>query len=346
MDSKTVEKRVKDAAKRQGWLDSTGIVVALSGGGDSVALLWLLKTYFKGRIVAAHLDHCTREGASHEDADFCANLCRDWRIDIRIKKVEVYANKKKGESFEMAGRRERYRHFFEIAYAEKLPYIALGHSADDLVETQLINLFRGTGLAGLRGIPEVRGEIVRPVIGFWRRELRRILIENGVEWREDASNRETLYLRNRVREELLPWVRKNFNINFEANMLGLAAQIDGELSLKQKYTQKNLEKVSVSCYPALACWAAKNLDEFNDLELADMLRMQAKKLGLPTLSRRRMLELLVLLRRGGKWRFQWSADIEVCYSLRGIGWLHRQDVEKNPGDASKNRKQNLPWWVR
>lgn len=346
MDLRTAQKRITDAGIRQGWWNGSGMVAALSGGGDSVALLWLLKTFFKGRLVAAHLDHCTREGASLEDASFCEAICREWNIRLYVKRVEVYSGREKGESFEMAGRRERYAHFFAVAAAENLPYVALGHSADDVVETQLMNLFRGTGLAGLRGIPAVRGEIIRPVINFRRGELRSLLREEGIEWREDASNSDTVYLRNRVREELLPWIRKHFNPNFESGMLGLAAQIDEELRIKQKNTQNNLEKVTMNCYPAFVCWSAKKMKDFTDLELADMIRAQGKQLDLPALSRDRTNKLLALLRKGGKWRFQWVRDIEICYSGRGIGWLHRADVEKTSNKEKNNGELQLPWWAK
>lgn len=351
MDLRAVEKRIIAAGKRQGWLDCPGVVVALSGGGDSVALLWLLNAFFKGRLVAAHLDHCTRAGASHEDAAFCRELCEKWGVKLKVKKVDVHSVKEKGESFEMAGRRERYSHFYATAEEEGFPYIALGHSADDLVETQLMNLFRGTGLAGLRGIPETRGKIVRPIIGFRRHELRELLRENGTEWREDASNSDTIYRRNRVREELLPWIREHFNPNFDAAMLGLAGQIEDELRSKRKITQNNLEKVAMDCYPALACWSAKKIADFSDPELADMLRAQGKRLELPTLSRDRTRKLIELLRRGGKWRFQWARDIEVCYSLRGIGWLRRADIEKSAAGNSLSSilggdELRLPWWAK
>ena len=96
-------KKIKEAGERQGWWDSVGLVTALSGGGDSVAMLWLLRRFYSGRIVAAHLDHCTREGMSHEDAKFSVELCEKWGIKCVIKTVEVYKERLTGESFEMAG---------------------------------------------------------------------------------------------------------------------------------------------------------------------------------------------------------------------------------------------------
>ncbi|MCE5200942.1 MAG: tRNA lysidine(34) synthetase TilS [Synergistaceae bacterium] len=336
------KKKLVETGKRQGWWDSAGLVAALSGGGDSVALLWLLHKFYPGRIVAAHLDHCTRDGASHEDAAFALELCRGWGIECRVKTVEVSAGRLTGESFEMAGRRVRYEHFNETAEAEGLPFIAVGHSADDLIETQLMNLFRGTGLAGLRGIPEVRGNIVRPIIGFRREELRSLLRGNGIPWREDASNADRTYTRNRVREELIPWIKNNLNPNFESSMTGLARQIEAELAERDAVTARNLERAVFDMPPALVCWKPSVLKEISDTGLADMLRAQGAQLDLPILSRDRTLKLAALVRKGGCWRFQWARDIEVCYSDRGIGWLHRKDVIK--GVLKNAGKQGLPWW--
>lgn len=340
-------KKLKAAGIRQGWWESEGLVVALSGGGDSVAMLWLLHRFYKGRIVAAHLDHCTREGMSHSDAAFSLNLCESWGIKCVVKTVEVYQERLKGESFEMAGRRERYAHFYEMAEAEGLPFIAVGHSADDVVETQLMNLFRGTGLDGLRGIPERRGNIIRPIIDFRREELRNILRDNGVEWREDASNVDTVYKRNRVREELIPWIKQNMNPNFESVMVGLAKQIDAELESKRKVTEKLIEDAVITISPAIVCWSPAVINNIQDIELADMLRLQGIMLDLPRLSRDRTLKLVAFIRKGGKWRFQWARDIEVCYSNRGMGWLRREDIGKGLSENRQNvPKPNLPWWAR
>lgn len=340
-------KKIKTAGERQGWWDSEGLVVGLSGGGDSVAMLWLLHRFYKGRLVAAHLDHCTREGMSHVDAAFSKDLCAKWEIKCIVKTVEVYQERLAGESFEMAGRRERYTHYYEVAEAEKLLFIAVGHSADDVVETQLMNLCRGTGLDGLRGIPERRGNIVRPIIDFRKEELREMLSENHVEWREDASNTDTVYKRNRVREELIPWIKENMNPNFELAMIGLSKQIDAELEHKQKVTEKHLEDVVIIIPPAIVCWSPAFIKNISDVELIDMLRLQGVMLDLPKLDRERTLKLAALILKGGKWRFQWARDIEVCYSNRGMGWLHRKDIGKGGWENRQNtEKSSLPWWAR
>ena len=98
-------KKFLAAAERQGWAGAEGVVCALSGGGDSVATLWMLREFFNGRVVAAHLDHCTREGESHCDAEFARELCRGWGIECAVKVVDVHETREKGESFEMAAAR-------------------------------------------------------------------------------------------------------------------------------------------------------------------------------------------------------------------------------------------------
>ncbi|MDO4988152.1 MAG: tRNA lysidine(34) synthetase TilS [Synergistes sp.] len=334
------------AAERQGWKDAQGVVCALSGGGDSVALLWLMKKYFKGRIVAAHLDHCTRAGESHKDALFAAELCRKWDVEISIKTADVEKCRLKGESFEMAGRRLRYLHFEETAGKLCLPFIALGHNADDVVETQLLNLTRGCGISGMRGIPERRGNIVRPVIDFTRGELREILLRENIAWCDDFTNDENNYKRNKIRNILIPWIKENLNENFESVMLGLSAQVRAEMAEREKKIAEILSEISYSEPPAIAAWKTNGLKKISETLLAGAVRMQGAALSLPALSRERTETLCSLIRRGGCWRFQWASDVEVCYSERGIGWLHRADVI-----AAKERKKNnskiiLPWWAK
>ncbi len=338
-------KKFLAAAERQGWAGAEGVVCALSGGGDSVATLWMLRDFFKGRVVAAHLDHCTRVGASHSDAEFARSLCGERGIECVVKVVEVHERREKGESFEMAGRRARYEHFEETARRYSLPFIAVGHNADDVVETQLLNLARGTGLAGLRGIPERRGCIVRPVIDFTRAELRALLSENGVPWRDDAANDVSDYTRNKIRNILIPWIKENLNPGFENVMLGLARQVARETEERAAAARRALGLVLYEQPPALAAWRTAPLKDMPDALLCEMLRVQGAALSLPVLSRRRTEELVSLIRRGGFWRFQWAYDVELCYSERGLGWLRRADVSEARARGKRRGENALPWWA-
>lgn len=342
MEPAEYRKKFLEAAERQGWRDAEGIVCALSGGGDSVAMMWLMRKFFKGRIVAAHLDHCTREGASHDDAAFAASLCAELGVECALKAVDVRAARTRGESFEMAGRRARYEHFSAVAERYGIKFIAVAHNANDVVETQLLNLARGSGIAGLRGIPERRGNIVRPVISFTREELRAILKDNGVTWREDYTNDETDYTRNKIRNTLIPWIKENLNEGFERVMLGLAKQACEEAEERISAARVEIAKATFALPPALAAWRTEGLAALPKLTLAEMLRTQGAALSLPALPRARTEELVSLIRRGGAWRFQWARDIEVCYSSRGVGWLHRADIRSGKNSCEKK----IPWWAR
>ena len=130
-------------------------------------------------------------------------------------------------------------------------------------------------------------------------------------------------------------------------MLGLAKQIEVELSERSKRTANLLDKVSFLLPPSLVSWHSNKIKKISKEELADILRMQGNRLQLPTLSRKRTEELVLLLKKGGFWRFQWARDIEVCYSERGIGWLHRKDVEESLNKNNKiTKNEMLPWWAR
>jgi len=337
MDRKLLyfRKKIEAAAKKQGWIESKSMLAAVSGGGDSVALLWLLREFYKGRLAVVHLDHCTRNGESHSDAAFVRELCDAWNVDCIVKCVNVQNECAQGESFEMAARRVRYAFFEETADAGNFDFIAVGHNLDDLVETQLLNLFRGSGIEGLRGIPQRRGKIVRPLIDFRREELRELLRAQNVNWREDESNSENLYNRNKIRNVLIPWVKENLNCSFEISMAGLAREAAEYSSKKKAKVLQNIASVkeeSSNC----AAWDAKKARVFTESELADMLRLQGKELALPVLDRRRTEELVRLVKQAGRWRFQWAGDIEVCRVNAKLLWVKRQEAERLTHRANNN----------
>lgn len=321
------KKKIENAAKRQGWLESNSMLVAVSGGGDSVALLWLLNEFYHGNIAVAHLDHCTRKGASHADANFVHDLCDKWNIECIVKTVNAQKECKQGESFEMAARRIRYAFFEDIAEQRRFDFIALGHNMDDLVETQLLNLFRGSGITGLRGIPQRRGKIVRPIIDFKREELRELLSSHNIAWREDESNKENRYNRNKIRNQLIPWIKDNLNPKFEVSMVGLADEANVYSLHKREEALKNIMEIKEDCN-FYAAWNAKKVRAYAEREIADMLRHQGQELKLPVLDRRRTNELVRLVKQAGRWRFQWAGDIEVCRTEGKIIWLKRKDAER------------------
>jgi tRNA(Ile)-lysidine synthase len=183
------------------------LTLAVSGGPDSIALLHgaahLLRTdAVSWHVTVAHLDHRVRP-ESGDDARFVADAAAALRLPVEVRAVDVAARAREhGASIEEAGRDARYEMLADVAGADG--WIATGHTADDAAETVLLNLMRGTGTTGLRGIPPRRGRIVRPLLGVRRAWLRDRLDAAGIAYRRDPSNEDPAYLRNRVRNELLP----------------------------------------------------------------------------------------------------------------------------------------------
>ena len=186
---------------------SSSIVLAVSGGGDSVALLrgvaQAAATLRPGWAPSvAHLDHGLREGSA-TDAEAVADAAAALGLSCTVRRVDVAAlARDEGRSIEAAGREARYR--FLEAVAPDGALIATAHTADDAAETVLLNLLRGTGLSGTRGIPRRRGRIVRPLLDARRATLRELLDDAGIPYIDDPMNADPAYLRNRVRAELIP----------------------------------------------------------------------------------------------------------------------------------------------
>lgn len=317
---------LRDAGERQGWWNAPGLLVAVSGGGDSMALLAMLRAYYRGRLVAAHLEHGIRGASSRADAEFVSEYCRCVSVPCFVRHADVPALRRGGESLEMTGRRVRYEFFSEVMESEDLPFIATGHNADDVTETVLYNLFRGSGLRGLRGMAPARGRVVRPLIGFRRGDLRRYLADRGIKWREDETNEEDHYARNKIRNRLLPWARANLNESCDRALLGLASLASEAEREREKDAASALIWVRRSHPYALAAWHTETARLLDDARLAELIRLQGRELGLPALSSERTRGLTALLRRDGKWRFQWAGDVEVCGGAALVGWIRRGDL--------------------
>ena len=183
------------------------VLVGLSGGADSVCLLYLLKEYAKSHsvtVLAAHVHHGLRENADL-DEEYVRRLCNDWEIPLFVKHIDAAAlSADGGLSVEEAGRVARYAFFEEILAQENADVIATAHHRDDLCETMLFQMFRGSGIHGLHGILPVSGNRIRPLLCVGKAEIEAFLKEEGIVWREDESNLDTQYARNRIRHELLP----------------------------------------------------------------------------------------------------------------------------------------------
>ncbi len=194
--------------------------VAVSGGADSVALLYLvleLRAELGIVLSVAHVNHKLRGEESDEDERFIAALALQHELELHV--TEAPVNSRNSSGIEAVARDLRYGFFRQLAREGRITKIATAHTLDDQAETVLLRIFRGTGIRGLSGIHpcivfeeqgRAFGELVRPLLGFRRAALQEFLRERGQNWREDSSNRDLAFLRNRVRHRLLPIIGEEF----------------------------------------------------------------------------------------------------------------------------------------
>jgi tRNA(Ile)-lysidine synthase len=207
-------------------------LIGVSGGRDSVALLHALLDLGYRNLIVCHLNHHLRGRASNADARFVQKLAANSDVDLALDSANVRALAAKRKiSIETAGRDARYKFFAKVAKQKKCRAMFLGHHADDLVETFLINLFRGAGLAGLAAMREISTRRVdavdltmaRPLLGIWRSEIDRYIRQHHLKFREDASNQDLAPLRNRIRGRVVPYLGKSLGRNIRQTLWRAAA---------------------------------------------------------------------------------------------------------------------------
>ena len=229
------------------------VTVALSGGADSVALLWILRRLAPAlgiTLRAAHFHHGLRGPEADRDADFCRSLCESWEIPFSLGRGDAAARAAHtGESIEEAARILRYEYLRGTAPGK----LATAHNADDNAETILLHLLRGTGLRGLGGIPVRRENVVRPLLSCTRAEIEALLEREGLSHVEDGTNAADDCVRNRLRHRVLPLLRaENPNLSRtlgrtaallreeDAFLSRQAAQAEGECRTKDGWSCERL----------------------------------------------------------------------------------------------------------
>jgi tRNA(Ile)-lysidine synthase len=198
------------------------VLVAVSGGADSTALLHLLHENSKQlgiTLHVAHLNHLLRKGEAEMDVKFVEGLAQKLGVPVSFEKIDVAAVARQNKrGIEETARETRYQFFEKLARQIGASKVAVGHTADDNVETFLMRLLRGSGLKGLCGIPPKRGMIVRPLIKVWRKEIEDYVGKLKLVPRRDHTNYESKYIRNSVRLKLVPQL-KIYNLNIKEIIL-------------------------------------------------------------------------------------------------------------------------------
>lgn len=271
------------------------VLVGLSGGPDSVCLLYLLnklRDEFSLTLHAVYVNHNLRPDETPREIEFCKDLCRSFGIDLFVKSIDVKAYiKAHGLNKQEAARELRYRVFDETAFEAGADRVALAHNADDQAETLLMRLLRGSGPTGLSGIPVKRGKIIRPLIGIERVAVEKLLDSENIPFVVDSSNLRTDYFRNKVRNHLMP-VLKQFNPNLNSTLLNTISILRDEESYFDIIVTKTLMKL-----------ISRKTEKRIELFLAPMEVME-------TVILRRVLRRAIAETRG----------------LRGLGFAHMENI--------------------
>lgn len=210
--------KVKNTMLRQNIFPSRSVLVGLSGGADSVALLHVMHTLSKEynfKVFAAHINHGLRGEAALNDENFSKEICESLGIECFVKVADVRAYAKSlGMSEETAGRKVRYDFFSEITERYGIEFTATAHHRNDNAETLVMNFMRGSAIAGLCGIPYKRENYIRPLLDVTRSEIEEYCKENNLKFVTDSTNLDNVYTRNKIRNVLIPAIEKDFNPNF------------------------------------------------------------------------------------------------------------------------------------
>lgn len=220
--NKTIQKVKKTIIKNNLIPEKDRVLIGLSGGADSVFLLYALKTIseeFGFEIGACHIEHGIRGSESVRDMEFSEKLCKDLGIPFYAKQFDVPAvSRDQKISVETAARNVRYSYFQEVCKKDGFNLIATAHHKDDKVETILMNIIRGCSLRGYAGIEYKNGSVIRPLLDISKSEILTFCQENNIEYCVDSTNEDTEYTRNRIRHILLPKLKET-NPSFEESLL-------------------------------------------------------------------------------------------------------------------------------
>ena len=249
MPESVLVSKVKVTIKRHRLLKSGDrILVSVSGGPDSVALLSLLielRDNFKWDLEVVHINHKLRGKESDKDLEFVKKLATKYGLEFHSNffNTKKFAKDKK-LSLEDAARQIRYNFLEKTAQKIKADKIALGHTQNDQAETVLMRLFRGSGSLGLSGIPIKRGKFVRPLLEVSREEVLKYLKEKKIPYRTDKSNLAAQFLRNRIRHKLLPWLKKEINPEIISSLTRTATILNEIEQYLDRETKKIFEKLA------------------------------------------------------------------------------------------------------
>lgn len=313
-----LEEKVLNTIKKYELIkNGDSIVVGVSGGPDSMALINVLnniKEQLAIKIFVAHINHMLREEAG-EDAEFVKAYCDSKEIECYIKSIDVQEKAEKLKvSTELAGRDARYSFFSQIAKKVGANKIATAHTANDNAETVLMNLMRGTGTSGLKGIEKIRdGKFIRPIIECTRKEIEEYCTKDELNPRYDKTNKENVYTRNKIRNVLIPYIEREFNPNIVESLNRLSTIAKKEDDFLNKIVENGFDKLNIT---------ADNLEK-NTSENSNVIILNLKKFNeLDYVIKSRMIIYTIS---------------KLLGSSQGIEKIHIEDIIKLCGNNIGNK---------
>ncbi len=224
------------------------ILISISGGPDSVFLthlLCLIRPFMNLTLFGYCLDHMTRNGESARDALFVEKLCEELEIELFRQKIDVAGWCKLNKfSFQEGARKIRMEKLLEISGRNDIKKIAVGHNADDNVETFFMHLLRGSGVKGLSGIKPASGKFIRPLIDIFRKDIISYLEDKKISYCVDRTNLENVYFRNRVRNILIPFINRHFRESFKSNILRSINILKDEDEFLKNYSAARVAEIA------------------------------------------------------------------------------------------------------
>ncbi|HEY7676205.1 MAG TPA: tRNA lysidine(34) synthetase TilS, partial [Candidatus Methylomirabilis sp.] len=329
--------RVRQTLAAYGMLAAgDGVVVAVSGGVDSMVLLTLLaalRAPLALRLHAAHLDHGLRGPEGAQDAEAVTAWAS--RLDVTLTCERAGPLERRGGSVQRAARAARYAFLERVADRCGARRIAVGHTRDDVAETVLLNLLRGAGLRGLAGIPPVRGPVIRPLMDVSREAIVAYARAHGVPWVEDPSNRTPTYRRNRLRMDLLPALAEGYNPRIVEVLARTAAIVRAEDEALDAFARGVLGRLARPRPWGEAGLAGRELALLAPALRRRVLRVAAESLpGRPGLAARHLTALEAWAAAGTR--------RGRCGFLPGIAcWWEGEDLVLAPG-ASPPPPEDVP----
>ncbi|MCM8781973.1 MAG: tRNA lysidine(34) synthetase TilS, partial [Candidatus Omnitrophica bacterium] len=331
-------KKIKATIERYRMLKKgDSVVIGVSGGPDSIALLYILnelKRELNLKLFIAHLNHMIRKKAALDDAAFVKKHAEKLNLPIIIESEDIPKIARDSKlSIEEAARNTRYDFYVRVAESNKANKIALGHTEDDQAETILMRLIKGSGLLGLSGIPPTRTfknqTIIRPLINISKDEIKRFLKLKNISFREDATNVKPIYFRNKIRHRLLPFLKKRFSPDINKILAATAKNLRIDYDYLLKISTEKFKR-HARCIGGEIRISLKFQNE--DLAVQRMMIREAirrVKGDLNSVTYSHWEDLNNLLNKRTRWSIALPGNVVVRREKNSLVFLKRENRTKN-----------------